>query len=360
MTRISPSGGSDHRGPMRHESLMATHHDPDQDNTWMIGYLDIMTLLVALMVLLFSISFMDDGEPRDARALDAEWPMTIPLPSELTWAMAARPLLPSDQLSPGAISAALGVAGLPVRRGLVEPAPKGAPALLALPSARPEPTAPVAFASPPTPLELLSRIPRLAGPPPDALPFPQPVLPRDTEMAAPLADFMLVLTDRPPTGALSVMPQAIAGAMALNRSLSERIEEAPYLPDLEGVEVSRVAEGIKLRVEDQLLFPTAEAELTDEGQSLVQRLVEVIQRHDGEVAVEGHTDSRSIQTPEFPSNWVLSSARAIAIVHALEQAGVSSHRLRAVGLADTQPLAGNDTVEGRAQNRRVEVTIHAR
>ncbi|WP_231613816.1 OmpA/MotB family protein [Halomonas sp. BC04] len=46
-------------------------------------------------------------------------------------------------------------------------------------------------------------------------------------------------------------------------------------------------------------------------------MVEVIQRHDGEVAVEGHTDSRSIQTPEFPSNWVLSSARAIAIVHAL-------------------------------------------
>ncbi|OUE42023.1 hypothetical protein BZY95_11000 [Billgrantia desiderata SP1] len=153
---------------------------------------------------------------------------------------------------------------------------------------------------------------------------------------------------------------AIAASQLLQQSLDEDLHDAPYLPDLEGVEATRVAEGIKLRVEDRLLFPTAAAELTAEGEALIQRLVEVIQRHDGEVAVEGHTDSRPIQTNEFPSNWVLSSARAIAIVHELERSGVDSQRLRAVGLADTRPLGSNETGEGRAQNRRVEVIIHAR
>ena len=129
-------------------------------------------------------------------------------------------------------------------------------------------------------------------------------------------------------------------------------------PYLEGVEVSRVAEGISLRVQDRLLFPSATAELTEGGSSLVGSLLETIQRYDGEVWVEGHSDSQTINTPEFSSNWALSSARAIAIVEALEEAGVASERLRAVGLAATQPLADNDTAEGRARNRRVEVVIH--
>jgi chemotaxis protein MotB len=119
-----------------------------------------------------------------------------------------------------------------------------------------------------------------------------------------------------------------------------------------------VAEGISLRVQDRLLFPSATAELTEGGSSLVGSLLETIQRYDGEVWVEGHSDSQTINTPEFSSNWALSSARAIAIVEALEEAGVASERLRAVGLAATQPLEDNSTAEGRARNRRVEVVIH--
>ncbi|MDG4869000.1 OmpA family protein, partial [Guyparkeria sp. 1SP6A2] len=74
--------------------------------------------------------------------------------------------------------------------------------------------------------------------------------------------------------------------------------------------------------------------------------------------VEGHSDSQSINTPEFSSNWALSSARAIAIVEALEAGGVEPERLRAVGFADTRPLEDNSSAEGRARNRRVEVVIH--
>ena len=328
----------------------------------MIGYLDIMTLLVALMVLIFTLSQLSRPDEQASQATLV--PFAIPLPSEMAQALplsseprpaAGQPF--ARQVSQAAVSAALGVAGLPQR---------------GVPRVRPAPSERLAFVAP-TPLALLAQhtpLP-LAQPPqpqprqlqfqPQQQPLPQALVSANGELPGPLADFVLVLTDRPPTRVRELdLDNGIEGSLALQQALSERLREAAYLPDLEGVEVSRVAEGIKLRVEDRLLFPTAAAELTAEGEALVQRLMEVIQRHDGEVAVEGHTDSRPIQTSEFPSNWVLSSARAIAIVHALERAGVEPQRLRAVGLADTRPLASNDTGEGRAQNRRVEVIIHAR
>nr|WP_228577876.1 OmpA family protein [Halomonas sp.] len=315
---------------------MPSHQDHDQDSAWMIGYLDIMTLLVALMVLIFTLSSFGRSDD-DSVSLSIQVPFAIPLPSEITQALPAvdapRPV--SGRLSQAAIAAALGVAGLPRR---VVPAPVPATSL--------------AFVAP-SPLALLEQT---ARPP---LILPQPLLAANDALPASRGDFILVVTDRPPSDMQPVGQPAIAASQVIQQALSERLDEAPYLPDLEGVEATRVAEGIKLRVEDRLLFPTAAAELTDEGEALIQRLVEVIQRHDGEVAVEGHTDSRPIQTNEFPSNWVLSSARAIAIVHALERSGVEPQRLRAVGLADTRPLATNETGDGRAQNRRVEVIIHA-
>jgi chemotaxis protein MotB len=341
MSSLHANGG-DHRGTLRHESLMPTHHDADQESGWMIGYLDIMTLMVALMVLIFTLSHL--GRADEAEPAAAFTPLAIPLPSEMAQALPvpAEPRPVPGRLSQSAISAALGVSGPPRRHVVAE-------SLVAQ-------TLPVFSA--PTPLALLERDMAPQEPtPPSPLTSP-PVLAANA--AVPQGDFVLVVTDRPPRDVHEIAPQAIGAAEGLQQALAENLQEAPYLPDLEGVEATRVAEGIKLRVEDQLLFPTAAAELTDDGEALIQRLVEVIQRHEGEVAVEGHTDSRPIQTDEFPSNWVLSSARAIAIVHALERAGVEAQRLRAVGLADTRPLSDNDSVEGRAQNRRVEVIIHAR
>ncbi|WP_240455568.1 OmpA family protein [Halomonas faecis] len=327
---------------------MPSQPGDEEEGGWMIGYLDVMTLLVALLVLIFTLSFAERRDEADSApasvAVEDPGPVSVPLPERLERVLAARPmqdLLPEGWLSNGAVSAALGVAGLPPRPPSTQP-----PSMLtrqALPRVAYPPT------EPPPPSDWL------ASASPQSL-LPQPLAAEEAALDLPLADFLLVLTDRPPEGMREVSPEAIAGA----ETLAERLADAPYMPDLEGVAVSRVAEGIRLRVEDQWLFPTAEAELTDDGEALVQRMVEIVQRHDGEVAVEGHTDSRTIDTEEFPSNWVLSSARAIAIVHALEEAGVDARRLRAVGLADTRPLADNDTAEGRARNRRVEVIIHAR
>ncbi|UYG00090.1 flagellar motor protein MotB [Halomonas sp. GD1P12] len=127
--------------------------------------------------------------------------------------------------------------------------------------------------------------------------------------------------------------------------------------DIQGVSVSQGREGVTLRIDDSLLFASGAAELTPQGEGVLERLSEVIDTFEGEVSVEGHTDNVPISTAAFASNWELSTGRAIAVVRHLEQEGVARQRLRAVGYADTRPLAGNDTREGRAANRRVEFVL---
>ncbi|KGE77443.1 OmpA/MotB family protein [Halomonas salina] len=328
------------RGLSRHESLLPDHHHDESGHGWMVSYIDVLTLLVALFVLMIALTHRSDDAAPDADETviaevaepgSASRRLGVPLPAELSQAMEI-PTAPARfaSLAPSAITAALGVAGLPSRA--VVPAP---PALLARQQAVVDEAEPM-----PT-------LPMLA-------------LPEGHDAEAPLADYMVILTDRLPVG-VAPAPEAAETLTLAAREVAEAVAAAPYLPDLDGVEVSRVPEGVRLRVEDRLLFPSAQAELTDEGRALVaERLREVVARQPGEVEVQGHTDSRPIQTPRFPSNWSLSSARAIAIVEALIEDGVDPARLKAVGLADTRPLASDDTAEGRARNRRVEVVIQAR
>jgi chemotaxis protein MotB len=75
------------------------------------------------------------------------------------------------------------------------------------------------------------------------------------------------------------------------------------------------------------------------------------------ISVEGHTDNIPISTAQFPSNWELSAARAISVVRLLQQRGIDGQRLRAIGYADSLPLQSNDTAEGRAVNRRVNLVL---
>ncbi|PRY61390.1 chemotaxis protein MotB [Vreelandella songnenensis] len=330
----------DHRGGPRHDSLLSAYPEDDSNSGWMISYIDIMTILVALFVIIIAAAGATQPEifkpaPEEEVVEEAAPDFNVPLPEAMVNTLEQRELPAWRRgLEPFAISAALGVAGLPSSR-LVASAP---PPLLAL----------ATLDLPATDEPML---------PPMAL--PTLLMPVDSDtLGTPLADYMVLLTDRAPVNVQEISEEAISSAQALQVALAERIETSPYLPDLEGVEVSRVAEGISLRVQDQLLFPSATADLTIDGSSLVGSLLETIQRYDGEVWVEGHSDSQTISTDEFSSNWALSSARAIAIVEALEAAGVDPERLRAVGLAATQPLEDNATPEGRARNRRVEVVIH--
>lgn len=122
-----------------------------------------------------------------------------------------------------------------------------------------------------------------------------------------------------------------------------------------------VTEGtVSFRISSEILFSSGQAELSLDGLRVLHKLVPVLNGSPTHrVAVEGHTDSVPIRRGRFPSNWELSGARAGSVVRYLEANGVASARLRAVGYADTRPLADNATNEGRASNRRVELTLEA-
>lgn len=91
---------------------------------------------------------------------------------------------------------------------------------------------------------------------------------------------------------------------------------------------------------------------------MLDRLANVLGTRGGAIAVEGHTDNFLIATARCQSNWELSMARASTVTRYLIGHGVSPERLRAVGLADTQPRETNHTPEGWARNRRVSIVIY--
>jgi chemotaxis protein MotB len=117
--------------------------------------------------------------------------------------------------------------------------------------------------------------------------------------------------------------------------------------------------GLVVRVlTDKLLFDSGQATLQPQGEPLLEevgQLLNVDQSHP--ITVEGHTDDVPIATAEFPSNWELSTARATTVVRFLIAHAVSAGRLGAVGYADLHPIASNATASGRALNRRVDIVL---
>lgn len=135
------------------------------------------------------------------------------------------------------------------------------------------------------------------------------------------------------------------------------IEDSLNALSLSGVDATPGREGLTLRIADNLLFASGQAELMYEGMMLISRLTDILNAFAGEISIEGHTDNIPINTARFPSNWELSSARAISVLRFLEQEGIAPTRMRAIGYAETRPLQPNDTPQSRAGNRRVELIL---
>jgi len=107
------------------------------------------------------------------------------------------------------------------------------------------------------------------------------------------------------------------------------------------------------------LFRPASADLRPEGKEFLDLMARVfLQSPQAEVRIGGHTDNLPINTPRYPSNWELSCARATAVMrYLIDEQGVDPAILSAIGYGPHQPVASNETPEGRARNRRVEIEI---
>ena len=124
------------------------------------------------------------------------------------------------------------------------------------------------------------------------------------------------------------------------------------------VEIETGFRSITVRIRERGSFGSGSASLNDEFLPVLDQLRRALTEIDGQVAIEGHTDNRPISTTTIPTNWHLSSLRALSVTHALvEETGIDSDRFQVIGYADSRPVATNDTAHGRAQNRRVEIVI---
>jgi len=126
------------------------------------------------------------------------------------------------------------------------------------------------------------------------------------------------------------------------------------------VDVAATATEINLVIKDDVLFAEGSAELTSLGRSVLDGIAQILKQNDYPVSVEGHTDNVPIHTAQFPSNWELSSFRATNVARYFIRSGVATERLRAIGYADTRPVAANDSEAGRARNRRVSLVIQVK
>ncbi len=111
-------------------------------------------------------------------------------------------------------------------------------------------------------------------------------------------------------------------------------------------------------VTDQVLFDIGRAQLRPRAKQILQKVAQLLRDLPNDIAVEGHTCDLPIRTPQFPSNWELSTARATTVVRFLiEQAGIAPRRVSASGYADSRPLVRNDSEAHRTYNRRVDIVI---
>jgi chemotaxis protein MotB len=122
--------------------------------------------------------------------------------------------------------------------------------------------------------------------------------------------------------------------------------------------VEKGQDRIILRLADNLVFPSASADIRADARPILAVVAKALARNNNEVSIEGHTDNIPLATERYPSNWELSSARATAVLRVLaEEYGVDSKRLYAAGFGENRPVASNLIPEGRAVNRRADIVI---
>lgn len=125
------------------------------------------------------------------------------------------------------------------------------------------------------------------------------------------------------------------------------------------VKVEMQDKGLVITFVSEVLFDSGKAKLRKDSYSKLDKVASVLNTtvSDLNVGIEGHTDNQPIKRSGWKSNWELSTARALSVLHYLSDKSVAEPRLAAIGYGEYKPVASNDTKEGRQKNRRVEIVI---
>jgi chemotaxis protein MotB len=148
--------------------------------------------------------------------------------------------------------------------------------------------------------------------------------------------------------------------MKSRKEIEEKLSEIRKSLEQMGIkaEVAKFGQTIRLRINTDRLFPPGSDKPYPQAIPLIMELCKKLKELELPITIEGHTDNTPIRSKRFPSNWELSAARATAVLRLFLQCGYDPKKLSAAGCGQYHPVAPNDTPEGRAKNRRIEIVIH--
>lgn len=366
-----------------HRWGLETPETTQQEEGWFITYLDMMTLLLVVMIVMLGFSGSLGGKPAASVQKDAAEstpvvatvtePVEVARPNAQTEGESTSTDLPAAEpavadatphTEPMMQFAGGGEGPLPGGTGLFPGEKRDGPVRIELPTLPAQP-------------KLLSDLypgwsaadfaASMMGPPRPDMSTLLAAATGTSSSAAPhgsapdIADEERVDMLEPPTvvAAAEAQPETETEAEDEQASEGETLAAGLSLDELGGdVEVVVNERSVSFRVNSEILFDTSQADLSRSGLAVLRRIVTVLAKGNHEVTVEGHTDSVPVRrNVRYPSNWELSSARAGSVVRYLHANGIAKTRLKAVGYADTRPIGDNNTPDGRARNRRVELVI---
>src|SRR5579871_5114113 len=292
------------------------HEEHEHHEAWAIPYGDLVTLLLAFFVVMYSMSEVNDGKYRVLSNSLTEAFGGTPHATQ-SGNLAAAALQPIEFILPSEQVRRMIALGLPDRRLLAAPAGK-TPAMSA-----PQPAAAPSASLPP--LATLATSPS---------PAPSPAATTAASQAEEQRELERVSDD---------VSSALHSLIAAGQ-----------------VHLRRYGSWIAVDISTDILFDSGVARLSPPAISALERLAAALAPWPNAVRVEGHTDDRPIRTAAFQSNWELSAARAASVVHLFMDHGIAAERLAVVGFGQYRPVMSNDTAAGRNANRRVAVVILGR
>ncbi|MBF0329159.1 MAG: OmpA family protein [Nitrospirae bacterium] len=129
------------------------------------------------------------------------------------------------------------------------------------------------------------------------------------------------------------------------------------IKDVNGISAKTEPRGVIVTFADGVLFDSGSADIKKEAEIILDKLPPVLSSAPGKILIEGHTDNVPLSRGKYTSNWELSTARASSILNFFITKGLDPNRFSIAGYAEYRPVALNDTEEGKAKNRRVELII---
>lgn len=169
----------------------------------------------------------------------------------------------------------------------------------------------------------------------------------NAQMRGPGGANKITKVDKAPAQIVELLPSL----KILSKELEQEIKSGQ-------VRISMQTRGLTISFQQAALFPSGGDEIAPETYGSIEKIAKSITRIPNPVRLEGHTDAVPIHNSRFRSNWELSAARSIALLEIVAtRFGVSREKISIAGYAETAPVAGNDTEEGRSRNRRVDIVI---